>query len=424
MAKYRTADLYERSTIKAFKEGDDIDLVIVVDKLLVGFDAPRNAVLYLAKGLKDHALLQAIARVNRLSPGKRNGLIVDYQGVLKPLTEAMKEFTSLGSESFESTDLEGIVQLIDEVVKHLHEARAACEKYFRGLDRNDQEAIEQSFSDEDRRIEFYDAIRDYAALLHTALSSSDFLSRTEEVDIRTFKNLLKYFVSLRTSLQRRYAEKVDFGEYEPKIRKLLDEYIEAEDVQIVVKEFSLFERDLFDEQIGQIENPVSKAYAIANRLKKTITEKMDEDEHLFKQFSELVRSTIEAYEARRLSDAAFLNAMQGIVEKVRSRAYDEQLPSVLDGRGVARAYWGKIKDKTTGAISDEAAAELAVAADSIIERHRVVQWTRDQNVINQMELDIGDELFDSCRKRGLVMTLDLAGQIASGIVAIAKEQRA
>lgn len=424
MDRYRSSGEYESKTIQDFKSGDDVDLVIVVDKLLVGFDAPRNAVLYLAKGLKDHALLQAIARVNRLSPGKTNGLIVDYQGVLKPLTEAMKEFTSLGTESFESKDLEGTVHLTAEVIENLHQARAACDVYFRGLDRNDLEAVERSFNDEDRRVEFYESIRDFAGILHTALSSAEFLTSTSAKEIQEFKKFLKYLVNLRTSLQRRYAEKVDFGDYEPKIRKLLDEYIEAKDVQIVVPAFSLFERDLFQQEIDKIKSPVSKAYAIANRLKKTITEKMDEDEHLFKQFSELVRSTIEAYEAKRLSDAAFLNAMQGIVEKVRSRTSDEQLPSVLDGKGVARAYWGKIKDKAAGAMSDQVAADLAVAVDAIIERHRVVHWTRNQNVINQMELDVGDALYDSCKAGGIAMSLLLACELASGIVAIAKEQRA
>lgn len=424
MAKYRKPDEYEKATIKAFKESNDVDLVIVVDKLLVGFDAPRNAVLYIAKSLKDHGLLQAIARVNRLSPGKTSGLIVDYQGVLKPLTEAMKEFTSLGSESFESSDLEGTLQTIDEVVEELTSARKACLDFFDKIDINDQEAVEMSFEDEDRRIEFYEAIRDYAAPLHTALSSSEYLMRTDENEIREFKKLLKYLVNLRTSLQRRYAEKVDFGEYEPKIRKLLDEYIEAKDVEIVVPEFSLFERDLFSEEIDKIADPVSKAYAIANRIKKTITEDMDEDEYLFQQFSEMVRTVIKDYEEKRLSDAQFLKKMQGLVEQVRSRNSDEKLPDLLQGKGVARAYWGRVKLDTEEKVSDDIAAELAVAADDIIEGHRIVNWVRNQNVVNQMVLDVGDSVYDTCKAKGVVVSLDLAEKIARGIVDIAKEQRA
>jgi type I restriction enzyme R subunit len=225
-------------------------------------------------------------------------------------------------------------------------------------------------------------------------------------------------------LQRRYAEKVDFGEYEPKIRKLLDEYIEAKDVEIVVPEFSLFERDLFSEEIDKIADPVSKAYAIANRIKKTITEKMDEDEYLFQQFSEMVRTVIKDYEEKRLSDAQFLKKMQGLVEQVRSRNGDEKLPDLLQGKGVARAYWGRVKLDTEEKVSDDIAAELAVAADDIIERHRIVNWVRNQNVVNQMVLDVGDSLYDTCKAKGVVVSLDLAEKIARGIVDIAKEQRA
>jgi type I restriction enzyme, R subunit len=426
---YKKPEQYEKQTIQAFKDSDDIDLVIVVDKLLVGFDAPRNAVLYLAKPLKDHTLLQAIARVNRLSPGKQVGLIVDYQGVLRPLTEAMGEYTTLGSEEeFDSSDLEGTLKPVTAVIAELSEAAAECDRFFDGVDKNDEEAVDLSFADEDRRADFYGRIRVYGACLHAALASPSFLEQSKPADISAHKLRLKWLTNLRVRLQRRYAEKVDFAEYEPKIRKLLDEYIKAKDVEVVVRAFSLFDTKLFDEEIEKMKTPAAKAYTIANRVKKTITEKMDEDPTLFKRFSEMVENAISQYESKRLSDAEFLKRMQEIVQGVRTRTIDEAMPAAVATKPVAQAYWRNIKAvlerEKHPPIDEEFAADLAVEADALVEEKRKVNWVRDENIVNQLELKIGDLVYDRCGERGVTMTLDLAESIAKGIVGIAKEQRA
>jgi type I restriction enzyme, R subunit len=425
---YRKPEQYEKQTIQAFKESEDIDLVIVVDKLLVGFDAPKNAVLYLAKPLKDHTLLQAIARVNRLSPGKEYGLIVDYQGVLRPLTEAMGEYTKLGSdEEFESSDLEGTLKPISAVIAELGEAAADCERFFQGVDKSDEEAVDLSFVDEDRRAEFYGRVRVYGACLHAALASPSFLERSAPSDIAAHKKRLKWLTNLRVRLQRRYAEKVDFAEYEPKIRKLLDEYISAGDVEVIVKPFSLFDMQNFESEIEKMKTSAAKAYTIANRVKKTITEKMDEDPTLFKRFSEMVESAISKYEAKRISDAEFLDRMRKIVEGVRTRTIDEAMPAAVTTKPVAQAYWRSIKAvlerEKHSPFDDGFAADLAVASDELVEKHRKVNWVRDQNVVNQLELKIGDLVYDRCGERGVAITLDLAELVAKGIVGIAKEQR-
>ena len=425
---YKKAEQYEKQTIQAFKDSDDVDLVIVVDKLLVGFDAPRNAVLYLAKPLKDHTLLQAIARVNRLSPGKTVGLIVDYQGVLQPLTEAMGEYTKLGSdEEFESTDLVGTLQPTTAVIAELDEAAAECERTFDGIDKNDEEAVDLSFMDEDRRADFYGRIRVYGACLHAAVALPSFLESAKPGTIEAHKQRLKWLTNVRVRLQRRYAEKVDFAEYEPKIRKLLDEYIKAEDVEVIVKSFSLFDMKDFEAEIDKMKTPAAKAYTIANRVKKTITEKMEEDPTLFMRFSEMVESAISQYEAKRITDAEFLNRMRQVVEGVRTRTLEEAMPAAVANNKVAQAYWRSItavleREKHTP-IDTDVAADLAVAADAVVEEKRKVHWGRDQNIVNQLELKIGDLVYDRCRERGVVMTLDLAELIAKGIVGIAKEQR-
>ena len=104
MDKYGNPERYEKTIINAFKKHDVPELVIVVRKLTTGFDAPRNTVLYLISSLKEHELLQTVARVNRVYPGKDYGLIVDYVGNLGNLDQALnlyaglKEFAKLREE--------------------------------------------------------------------------------------------------------------------------------------------------------------------------------------------------------------------------------------------------------------------------------------------------------------------------------------
>ena len=90
MDEYGTAKKYEASIINRFKNSDKPEIIIVVDKLLTGFDEPRNTVLYLDRKLKDHTLLQAIARVNRVCEDKEFGYIIDYYGVLGSLNSALE----------------------------------------------------------------------------------------------------------------------------------------------------------------------------------------------------------------------------------------------------------------------------------------------------------------------------------------------
>ena len=119
MAKYGNDEKYQDSIIKAFKYSDDPEILIVVDKLLTGFDAPRNSVLYLDKRLKEHNILQAIARVNRLFEGKDFGLIIDYRGIFGELNEAIDTYSALENEGFDPEDIEGTLTDITEEIKLL-----------------------------------------------------------------------------------------------------------------------------------------------------------------------------------------------------------------------------------------------------------------------------------------------------------------
>lgn len=115
--KYGSQEKYEKSLINAFKKQEEPEIIIVVDKLLTGFDAPVNRVLYLTRSLQEHTLLQAIARVNRLAPGKDYGLIIDYYGNLENLDGALKMYS--GDDAYDEDDLIGTINVIDKEIEKL-----------------------------------------------------------------------------------------------------------------------------------------------------------------------------------------------------------------------------------------------------------------------------------------------------------------
>ncbi len=116
------AEGYERRVIEDFGTEGDPDLLIVVDKLLTGFDEPRNAVLYIDKPLKEHNLIQAIARVNRLHEQKQYGLLIDYRGILEELDTSIKQYQDLASRTqggYDIDDIEGLYHSISTEYKRL-----------------------------------------------------------------------------------------------------------------------------------------------------------------------------------------------------------------------------------------------------------------------------------------------------------------
>ena len=169
MDRYGSEEAYNREILASFGRADGIEILVVVDKLLTGFDEPRNTVLYIDKSLKEHTLLQAIARVNRLADGKDFGYIIDYRGVLGELNEAMNLYDALAEYDVE--DIEGTFADVSEEIAKLPQRHSDLWAIFEPVaNKNDREAMERFLEPEDRRQRFYEALTDYARSLRVALA--------------------------------------------------------------------------------------------------------------------------------------------------------------------------------------------------------------------------------------------------------------
>lgn len=426
MDKYGNEKAYNDSIINGFKYGDSPETIIVVDKLLTGFDAPRNAVLYVARTLKEHTLLQAIARVNRIFEGKDFGYIIDYCGILGNLDEALTNYSSLSE--FAEEDLIGTIANVEEEVKKLPERHAHVWDIFKEIkNRRDEEAYEQLLANEDLREQFYNRLSLFARTLKIALSTLSFIQNTPEADVEKFRTDAKFFLKLRVSVQQRYSDSIDYRQYETQIQKLIDTHITSDEIIQITQPINIFEREKFQEEVERVEGKAAKADTIASRTARTITEKMDEDPAFYRKFSELLEEAIQTYRDRRISDAEYLNRVTDIMDAVRDRKGDD-IPEKLHHHEVAKAFYGIVLEflnghtNGNGTDTKEVAADAGLQIDTIIRSMKIVDWHRNEDIKNRMRLALDDYLFELKDQYHLTLDTQELFQIVEKSLAIAERR--
>ncbi len=144
----------------------------------------------------------------------------------------------------------------------------------------------------------------------------------------------------------RYAEEIDYRDYEKQIQKMLNTYVQADEVIQIVEPVNIFEREAFQEQVDKARSDRAKADIIANRTKKTITEKMEEDPFFYRKFSVLLKQAIDDYRAQRISDAEYLNRVTEVMTQVRDGKTQEG-PDMLKERDLSRALFGALPSACT-----------------------------------------------------------------------------
>jgi type I restriction enzyme, R subunit len=439
MRRYGSEEEYNQQVVNAFKFGDEPELLIVVDKLLTGFDAPRNTVLYLTRRLKEHTLLQAIARVNRLyqdeagNTAKEFGYILDYVGVLGALDQALTTYSAL--EGYAEADLQGALASIHDEVKALPQRHAELWDLFKTVpNHHDQEAFERLLADEKLRGEFYQRLAAYARTLAIALSSERFIAETPEPRLHAYKQDLKRFMNLKAAVKLRYAESVDYRDFEPRIRKLLDTHISASEVVRLNAPVNIFDQAAFQQVVeaqagvgGGEKGLGAKADTIAHATRRAIHERLEQDPAFYERFSKLIQQAIDDYRARRLSDLDYLQRVTEIQRAVVSRSCDD-LPPVLQGDADAAALFGLLRPFLASHLGDPAqaettAAEAALAVWGIFRRHRKVGYWDDLDAQRRTINAIDDYLYDEVKgARGIALSTDEMDQIIDRTLQLARHR--
>jgi len=426
MELYGDEDKYNEKIIDKFDSEDSPEILIVIDKLLTGFDCPRNTVLYVARSLREHNLLQAIARVNRLCDGKDYGYIIDYYGILGDLDKALTNYNALAD--FDEEDIgENTLISINKEVETLPQKHSTLWDCFKTIkNKSDIEAFEQYLGDEAIREEFYTRLTAYKKTLGVAMSSLKFVIETAPKEVQKYKVDKDFFDNLRNSVRQRYAETISYKDYKSKILKIMDSYVDAYDVISLTDQINIFDRDKFDHEISKLKRDASKADTIAHRIKRTIHEHMDEDPIFYKKFSIMLEEIIQSWQEKRITDAEYLKRVKEKLENIRTRSGDA-IPDVLNGRDIAKAFFGVIQEMLNRHISDsillsDLSANMALSIDDIIQKNKKVDWIYDQNVINKISNEIDDILFEINNSQKTNLTPEEMDSIIQRSIEIAKKR--
>lgn len=433
MARYGTEKQYNESIISQFKNADHPEILIVVDKLLTGFDAPRNTVLYLCRVLKEHSLLQAIARVNRLYENEETGVekeygyIIDYVAVLGELDQAMTMYKEAGLDVYDEEDIAGALLSINDEIKKLPQLHSELWDIFKTIEnKQDEEEYELFLKDVERRESFYEALTSYSKCLAIALSSEKFITEVDEDKLKQYKNDLTKFQNLRAAVKLRYAESIDYKkDYEPKLKKLLDTHIQANEVIKLNDPINIFDeqtfKDLKDNQgiLGGKSN-AAKADAIAYATKRAIVEKFEEDPAFYEKFSKLIQQAIDDFKQKRLSDLEYLNTVTNIRENIVHKVRDN-VPDSIANNDDALAFYGLLKPYMNGV--DEQIVDTSKAFIDIMKRHMKVNFWNDDNEIKAAMNDIDDYLYDVVKGQYHIdLTIEQMDEIIDKSMRLAKSR--
>ncbi|WP_394212956.1 type I restriction endonuclease subunit R [Psychrobacter piscatorii] len=357
---------YTKAIIEAFSQDDGPDIMIVVDKLLTGFDEPKNTVLYIDKPLKQHNLIQAIARVNRLHEKKRFGYLIDYRGILKELDITIEKYQDLAERTqggFDIDDLKGLYNAMDTEYKQLPRLHSELWAIFSSVkNKQDGQALRQvlapKMQDIDGRVvdtklkerdDFYAALAAFSNAMKIALQSASFFEdKSFDSKRDRYKADLKAFINLRKQVREDADETIDYDEYEADIRSLLDKHIAGLEVREAKGAYLVgnLGKDVKPEELSDDEarNQTDK---ITGRVTKMIEQDLADDPYAQEYFSKLLKQAIA--DAKAMFDAPVKQYMMfaDFEQAVKDRDVADVPNEFVDDSGKlnkhAQAYFGLFK---------------------------------------------------------------------------------
>lgn len=411
---------YEKDVIESFKHNNEgIEIIIVVDKLLTGFDAPRNTVLYLAKDLRDHNLLQAIARVNRLHENqklpKTAGFIIDYSENAKNIDTAMKLFGN-----YDEADVKGTLIDVADKVKDLEQSYGLVYDLFNeAQNSSDDEAYLQLLGDGPKRDSFYKALNDFIRNFNECFVLQDFAHEFRHLDL--YKRELKKLMELRKAASLRYADRVDLTEYKQSLINILDKYVDARGVELLTKQVNITDRKQFDSALENLGSDTSKAEAIAAQTQKTITEKMETDPEFYGRFSKKISDILRSLREGKLADIEALKQMKLIRDDVVNKK-DVELPEKISANIGSDIFYRNLRETLGKHVAEEKQyIEFILDILGIIKNEAIVDWHKNADVKRKMISAIDDYLYDVVKgEKNIQLTYEEMKMIIENVMRLAE----
>lgn len=423
MQQYGDADRYEEAIKNRFCDGE-IDILIVCSKLLTGFDAPLCQVLYIDKELKEHGLLQAIARTNRLHEGKDYGLIVDYRGLIEKLDTAMDMYSGAGLENFDGGDLKGVVVDVMAAVGNLRSAYTQLVELFSPVGSiSDTEAVEVFLADDKARQDFYTLLCAFGRALNLVLNAEQAYNALGKEERQKYQDTFIFFSKVRRSVKLQYCDAIDNAEYEPLMQNLLDTHLSVAGLKKITSPIDILNKDDFEKELEELGSLRSKADAIASRMTRSISEKRDENPAYYDSFSKRIRDALALYKEKVISEAEYLAKMRTIMEDYHAGKSTVSYPARIKTNVHAQAFFGvltalfdEVEDEQ---ITPDFVAEVSEEITKIVASHSQVDWTNNKTIHDRISQDIDDLFYKYEKERGLKLSFDLIDKIIDNVKTVA-----
>ena len=362
---------------KFIKEPGQMKLIIVVDKLLTGFDAPPATYLYIDKQMHDHGLFQAICRVNRLDgDDKEFGYIIDYKDLFKSLETAVDDYTSGALDGYSKEDVAGLLEnRLAKAKEHLDEAleavRALCEPveapkdqqaYYRYFSSHESGNAAQLKANEPQRLSLYKHV---AALVraYAAIASEMTEAGYSDAETATVKKEVAFYENLRNEVKIHSRDAIDLKQYEPGMRHLIDAYIRAEPSETVSSFEDLSLIQLIVERGTDAVNALPKgirknekavAEAIENNVRMLIVDESPINPKYYEQMSKLLDALIKQRREGAIAYAEYLQKIAELTKQAKNGPSGSAYPQSLTTKGKRSLYDNLGKDEALALAVDEA----------------------------------------------------------------------
>ncbi len=423
MRQYGDADRYEEAMKNKFCDGE-IDILVVCSKLLTGFDVPICQVLYIDKELKEHGLLQAIARTNRLHEGKDYGLIVDYRGLIEKLDTAMDMYSGAGLENFDSGDLKGVVVDVMSSVGALRDSYTRLIELFTAV-RNmaDAEEVEVFLANDKIREDFYNLLCAFGKALNLVLNSEQAYVAVSKDELKKYQGTFIFLAKVRRSVKIRYCDAIDNSEYEPLMQNLLDTHLSVAGVCQITSPINILNKDDFEKELDELGSLRAKADAIASRMTKSISEKYDENPAYYDSFSKRIKEALNQYKEQVITEAEYLAKMRTIMEDYHVGRSSISYPESIKNNVHAQAFYGVLSaildDDKSASVEPDLVAEIAEEITKIIAKHSQVDWTNNKTIHDRISQDIDDLFYEYEKTRGLKLSFNVIDKIIENVKTVA-----
>ncbi|GAB3024024.1 type I restriction endonuclease subunit R [Natronobiforma cellulositropha] len=356
----------------------EVELLIVCDMLLTGFDAPVAQVMYLDKPLREHSLLQAIARVNRPFEEKTHGLIIDYYGVSDELKEALSMFSS--------RDVERAMVPVEDKQPELEAAHNKAVSFFDDLD--DVERCVQSLEPDDRRIEFTNAFKRFSQLMDVVLPNPMANPYREDLD--------RLSTVYGQSKERYRDETMNLEGAGAKVRKLIQDHITSRGIEVLNAEpVSIMEEVDFDAKLEDLESDQARASEMQNAIKHEITVRFDEDPVHYGSLADRLEELIEQYREGRYNERETIEELRELMDEIRSRDKQARNKGLRDETDLS--FYHAVEDvlgecDAGGEALIELTADLVGTVEEFVTK---VEWKERTHLQNRMRKQVTGKLYRS-----------------------------